>query len=166
MKLPGRAAAAMDILESILAQRLPAALALREWGRAHRFAGSGDRAAIGTIVYDVLRRRASLGWRMEDDAPRALVLAHLAQAQGLSPAEIAALAQAPHGFGPLSPAERRALERPRPLREAPLWVRADIPRWLEEDFRAAFGERTEKEGAALARRAPLDIRVNTLKATP
>ena len=29
------------------------------WGLAHRFAGSGDRAAIAGLVYDALRRRAS-----------------------------------------------------------------------------------------------------------
>ena len=33
--------------------------ALKDWGLSHRFAGSGDRAAIAGLVYDALRRRAS-----------------------------------------------------------------------------------------------------------
>lgn len=46
---------------AIDAQRIPAPNALKEWGTAHRFAGSGDRAAIARYI-DVLRRRASSAW--------------------------------------------------------------------------------------------------------
>ena len=41
-----RLSAAIELIETIDAQRVPAAKALKEWGTAHRFAGSGDRAAI------------------------------------------------------------------------------------------------------------------------
>jgi 16S rRNA (cytosine967-C5)-methyltransferase len=54
-----RLSAAIDIIATIESQRVPAAQALKEWGTAHRFAGSGDRAAISGLVWDVLRRRAS-----------------------------------------------------------------------------------------------------------
>ena len=60
MKPGARMAAAVEVLEDILVRHRPAALALSEWGKAHRFAGSGDRAAIGNLVYDALRRRQSL----------------------------------------------------------------------------------------------------------
>ena len=44
---PGaRAAAAIEVLTEIEAHKRPAAEALKDWGIAHRFAGSGDRAAI------------------------------------------------------------------------------------------------------------------------
>lgn len=57
---PGaRAAAAITVLESVLAGR-PAEVALTNWGRANRYAGSGDRAAVRDIVFDVLRCRRSL----------------------------------------------------------------------------------------------------------
>src|SRR5262249_51986624 len=50
---PGaRLAAAIDVLADIEARRRPAADALKDWGLAHRFAGSGDRAAIAGLVYD------------------------------------------------------------------------------------------------------------------
>ena len=75
MRLGGRIAAAIEIIEDMDSRRRPVADALKDWGLSHRFAGSGDRAAIGNIVYDVLRRRRSLGWRMGDDTPRALAFA-------------------------------------------------------------------------------------------
>ena len=35
-------------------------------------AQSGDRAAIGNIVYDALRRKRSAGWLFDAETPRAL----------------------------------------------------------------------------------------------
>ena len=42
-------------------------------------------------------------------------------------------------------------------------MRGDYPEWLAEKFRAAFGAHAAEEGAALAARAPVDLRVNILK---
>ena len=159
-----RAAAAMEILSDVMRHHRPALAALADWGRTHRFAGSGDRAAIGTIVLDALRRRASLAWRMEDDSPRALVLGWLAFIAGHAPEEIARFATARHGFGALSAKERQRLAHPRALDDAPPWVRGDYPQWLHEHFTRAFGAEAVAAGQALAQRAPLDIRVNTLLA--
>src|SRR5262245_38460492 len=72
MRLGGRLAAAIEILEDIELRHRPAADALRDWGISHRFAGAGDRAAIGNIVYDSLRRKRSSAWLFDSDAPRAL----------------------------------------------------------------------------------------------
>ena len=74
MKPGGRLQAAIEVLAEIEQRHRPASQALADWGKAHRFAGSGDRAAIGNLVYDALRQRASIAWRMGDDAPRALGL--------------------------------------------------------------------------------------------
>ena len=63
--------AAIEVLEEILGRHRPAAVALSDWGKSHRFAGSGDRAAIGNLVYDALRRRRSLAAQMGSDTPRA-----------------------------------------------------------------------------------------------
>ena len=43
-------------------------------------------------------------------------------------------------------------------------MRGDFPDWLEPSLTRAFGGAAAEEGAALARRAPVDLRVNTLKA--
>jgi len=40
-----RLSAAIELLETIDDQRVPAAKALKEWGTAHRFAGSGESAS-------------------------------------------------------------------------------------------------------------------------
>ena len=62
---PGaRLAAAIEVLAAIERERRPAADALKSWGLAHRFAGSGDRAAIAGLVYDAMRRRSSSAWLM------------------------------------------------------------------------------------------------------
>ena len=77
MRPGARVAAAIEVLEAIAAHHRPASLALADWGRTHRFAGAGDRAAIGNLVFDALRRRASAAWLMGDDTPRALTLGTL-----------------------------------------------------------------------------------------
>lgn len=156
--------AAAEVLNEIFVRHRPAAQALSDWGKAHRFAGSGDRSAIGNLVYDVLRRRLSLAARMGDDSTRALVLAAASDALGMSAEDVAAAADgSEHALAPLSDAEREGLDRKVPA-DAPLHVRADIPEWLAPSFERAFGERAAAEGEALARRAPVDLRVNTLKA--
>ena len=162
MRLAGRVSAAIDVLTEIFERHRPASEALKDWGKAHRFAGSTDRHAIGTLVYDVLRRRYSLGFRMGEPTPRALALAGLRDVWGLSPDAIAAVAGEQHGPGALAAEELKALARD--VTSMPLHVQADIPEWLAPSYERAFGPRTAEEGRALAERAPVDLRVNTLKA--
>ena len=47
---------------------------------------------------------------------------------------------------------------------APPHVAGDYPEWLDPHLARVFGDERAEEGAALASRAPLDLRVNTLKA--
>src|ERR1700685_2854452 len=86
-----RLSAAIELIETIDRERIPAAKALKEWGTAHRYAGSGDRAAISGLIWDVLRRRASSAWIMEEDTPRARVLGMLRLERDLDADAIAAL---------------------------------------------------------------------------
>jgi 16S rRNA (cytosine967-C5)-methyltransferase len=161
----GRIQAAAEVLDDIFVRHLPAATALSDWGKRHRFAGSGDRAAIGTLVYDVLRRRLSLAAQMGSDTPRALTLAAAAQALGLSATEVAEVCDgSPHALAALSDDERRRIESAVPADAAP-YIAADIPEWAMASFVRAFGVRAAAEGRAMAERAPIDLRVNALKAT-
>jgi len=156
--------AAIEVLEDVLKRHRPVGTALADWGKSHRFAGSGDRATIGNLVYDALRRRRSLAAQMDDDSTRAIALAAAPHALGLSPAAVIASADgSPHAVEPLSEAEQTALARAVPA-DAPVSVRGDFPDWLEPSLARAFGAAAAEEGAALARRAPVDLRVNTLKA--
>ncbi len=165
MKPGARLRAAAEVIEAIDTRHRPAADALADWGRSHRFAGSGDRAAIGNLVYDVLRRRSSLAFVMGSDAPRALVLGAARHAFGMSRDDIDAAADgSAHALEPLAEAERAALAREPASLEMALHTAGDFPDWLTSSLQRAFGERTQAEMAALARRAPVDLRVNTLKA--
>ena len=159
-----RLSAAIEILGAIDAQRIPAPNALKDWGTAHRFAGSGDRAAIAGLVFDVLRRRASSAWLMDADTPRARLLGMLKLERGLDADAVAALCDggrfAPE---PLTDTERAALTS-RTLDDAPAHVAGDYPEWLDPQLAAVFGDARVAEATAMASRAPLDLRVNTLKA--
>jgi len=77
MRLGGRLQAAIEVLDDIDARRRPAGDALRDWGLAHRFAGSGDRAAIGNLVYDCLRQKTSLKYLAGSEENSALVFSLL-----------------------------------------------------------------------------------------
>ncbi|WP_315832200.1 RsmB/NOP family class I SAM-dependent RNA methyltransferase [Bradyrhizobium prioriisuperbiae] len=160
-----RLSAAIEVLSAIDTQRIPAANALKDWGTAHRFAGSGDRAAIAGLVFDVLRRRASSAYLLDADTPRARVLGMLRLERGLDADAIAALCDgsrfAPE---PLSEAERSALTS-RSLKTAPDHIAGDYPEWLDPYLARVFGDSRVEEAVAMASRAPLDLRVNTLKST-
>src|SRR6266702_1257392 len=159
-----RLSAAIELIDTIDAQRIPAAKALKEWGTAHRYAGSGDRAAISGLIWDVLRRRASSAWIMDRDTPRARVLGMLKAERALDVDAIAALCDggrfAPE---PLSEHERAALMS-RSTADAPSHIAGDYPEWLDKYLAQVFGDDRVAEATAMASRAPLDLRVNTLKA--
>src|SRR6266481_1829186 len=159
-----RLSAAIELIGAIDAERVPAAKALKEWGTAHRFAGSGDRAAIAGLVWDVLRRRASSAWLMNDDTPRARVLGMLKLERGMGVDAIAALCDGGRfAPAPLTERERSALAS-RSLDDAPAPVAGDYPDWLDSHLAETFGDDRVAEATAMASRAPLDLRVNTLKA--
>ena len=164
MRLGGRLAAAIEVLEDIGRRHRPVADALRDWGLSHRFAGGGDRAAIGNIVYDALRRRRSAGWLFGEDTPRAIGFGALLLEWGQT---AHTLNDALDGdkFAPplLSAAELKATAERR-IADAPAAVRADVPDWCAPLLERAYGEAWVEEGAALAERPPLDLRVNTLQA--
>ncbi len=162
MRLAGRVAAAIEILTQVFTQHRPASEALKDWGKSHRFAGSTDRHAIGTLVYDTLRRRNTSAARMGDGRPRALVLGTLREVWAMPADEIENLCTEQYGPGVLSNVERTALARD--MRDdLPAHIRGDFPEWLMPSLTKAFGDRAAEEGAALSQRAPIDLRVNTLK---
>jgi len=163
----GRLAAAIDVLTEIETRHRPVRLALKAWGDAARYAGAKDRAFVSGLALDVLRRRRSLAWRMGDDTPRAAALAALRFLWDWPLERVAeAAGESPHGPGPLSEAERAALEHPRDLADASPAVRGDYPDWLDASMTRAFAEARAEEGAALSERAPVDLRVNLLKSDP
>jgi 16S rRNA (cytosine967-C5)-methyltransferase len=160
-----RLAAAIEVFAAIESERRPAADVLKNWGLAHRFAGSGDRAAIAGLVYDALRRRASSAYLMGEVTPRAVLLGMLKRERGLDTGAITRLTDgSKFGPAPLTDDERARLDAAS-LDGAPPHVLGDYPDWLDPHFAKTFNGDRAGEGAALASRAPLDLRVNMLKAS-
>jgi 16S rRNA (cytosine967-C5)-methyltransferase len=154
-----RLQAAIDILAGLEGTQQPADRYLKDFFRARRYAGAKDRRAISERVFDILRHRARFAWRMGDGAPRALMLAALL-ADGENPES---LFSGGYGPAPLTDAERAAIAKAPPPPPPP--VTGEYPQWLAPSLEASFGAHLAEEMAALQARAPVDLRVNTLKAT-
>jgi len=159
-----RLSTAIEVLADLDARRRPAVDALKDWGLSHRFAGSSDRAAIAGLVYDALRRKASSAWLMSESTPRAVLIGMLRRERGLDAAAIEGLCSgARFAPAPLTDGEKAALAA-NSLAGAPAPVAGDYPEWLDPHLARVFGDERSDEGIALATRAPLDMRVNLLKA--
>jgi len=164
LKPGARLASAVEILTEIIERHRPAAQALGDWGKSNRFAGSGDRAAIGNLVYDALRRKLSLAGQMGSESPRALILCAAQRAFAMPAWQIDEIVDGSrHALSPLSSEERGGLTRELPA-DTPAHVRGDYPEWLAPAIEETFGAEAAWQGAALARRAPVDLRTNALKA--
>lgn len=120
---PGaRLQAAIEVLTEITERGRAASVVLADWGRAHRFAGSGDRAWIGNLVFDSLRRKQSLSYLMRSETARAIALAALRDDWSVSVQDIANFCTG-EGFcpAPLTPDEESGLAN-RDLSDAPPWI--------------------------------------------
>jgi 16S rRNA (cytosine967-C5)-methyltransferase len=173
---PGaRIAAAIDILETLVAGSRQADDVAAGYFRAHRYIGSKDRAQVSRHVYAVLRHRAALDWWVERagrsniaPSPRSRMIAALAVAEGEKAGEIAGSFDGGR-FRPaaLSPVEDRLVKAlaGRSLRHPamPRAVANDLPDWLESYLSAVYGDRLETEMEGLNAPAPVDLRVNMLK---
>jgi 16S rRNA (cytosine967-C5)-methyltransferase len=154
-----RVQAAIEVLEALNHTNQAADRFLRDWFRARRYAGSKDRAAIGELVYNVFRRRGALAWRMQSENPRALMVASLIN-DGSAIDEL--FKGSDYGPRPLNEVERAAIARD--PGEPPLWAKGEFPAFLESELARTFGGDLLDEMQALNARAPIDLRVNRLKA--
>ncbi len=150
--------AIVHALAVVLPARSPADAALKRFFRDHRSLGSRDRALVADTVYSVLRRRRLLEALTPSAAPRELALASLVRLQGFGIGQLESL---------LKSSERNWLAalKARDLDDLPFGIRADLPDWVIARLRRRHAD---DEILALARSlqhpAPLDLRVNTLKA--
>jgi len=165
MRLGGRLEGAISVLADIEQRKRPVADALKDWGLAHRFAGSGDRAAIGNIVYDALRMRLSHAFLMDDDSPLALAYAVMLRQWGFTAESLAAELSGDKFAPPELPANAAAAFAERNLADALPYIQGDIPEWVQPSFETAFGDSWLAEAQALSTRPTLDLRANILKAS-
>lgn len=133
---------------------------LAAWGRAHRYAGSGDRRAIADLVYGAVRRLRSAAWSAgaPDDLAGRTVLIGSLLLDGHDRDSLAALFSGQrYAPAPLSEAEAARLGRP--LEAAPRPVRLDFPDWLAPELEAV----PDAALAAMRERAPVFLRLNLLR---
>lgn len=136
-----RVQAAIDVLDLVIeaarANGAPADRLISEWFRARRWAGSGDRRAVRELAYRAIRACGEI-----PETGRAAML----RVAAADPQLAALFDGSRHAPVPVDPAE-------------PVAAAGVAPAWLEARFAASEVE----EPAALLGRAPLDIRVNTLR---
>jgi 16S rRNA (cytosine967-C5)-methyltransferase len=145
-------------LTVILPARSPADAQLRQFFRDHKNLGHRDRAFIADTVYAALRRRRYLEHVTPRGTPREIALAALVKVQGVGLSQIE---------GSIKPDERNWLSALKAERsdELPYAIRADLPDWVIARLKPRLGEEGLLELArGLQQPAPLDLRVNTLKA--
>jgi len=156
-----RLSAAIEVLDRLAAGRASADETLAAWGRANRYAGSGDRRAVAERVYAIQRERGRLAQAIGSDTSRALVLASLALTDGLPPVQIGALFSG-EGYGPAALTAQEAEK----LATLTGVTGMALPAFIEAELQRSFGANWEAEAEALlASRAALDLRVNGALAT-
>jgi 16S rRNA (cytosine967-C5)-methyltransferase len=151
----------------------PADAVVSEWFRARRYIGDADRGAIFDLLYALLRHHARLGWWLarhgQRDVPRNRLLAWLALDGGRTPDQVARLFNGGR-FAPavLTRQEHTLLVKLQGCRidhpAMPDDVCFECPSWALASLRRRFGDSFQREMAALLTAAPLDLRVNPLKA--
>ena len=138
-----RVQAAIEVLDAVLASArrggTSADRIVAEWFKTRRYMGSGDRRAVRELTYTAIRACAEI-----PVSGRAALLL-LAKSD---PALLTLFDGSNHGPAPLVPGE-------------PVAGAGIAPRWLVELLAASGIAGTD--AAALLERAPLDIRINTLK---
>jgi len=146
-----------ELLRTVLRFEQPADMVVSSFFRQHRNLGQRERHTLAETVYTVLRRRP--------------LLAHLAQSgQGPLERRLALLGwQGSDSFvrSALAPSEIDWLERARgvALESLPEKLRHNLPDWLADALKPALGDAPFWAlVASLDTAAPLDLRVNALRA--
>lgn len=144
MNPAARTQAAIDLVDAIIdAARTGGAAAdqvTKRFFAARRYAGSKDRRAIRTLAYDAIRRFGPV-----PVSARAAIVAMAEDDEALA----ATFDGSSYGPSPIAPDEPRA-------------ETGFAPAWLIDAFRASGLD--DADLTALLERAPLDIRVNRLRA--
>ncbi|MEP5761121.1 MAG: RsmB/NOP family class I SAM-dependent RNA methyltransferase [Litoreibacter sp.] len=130
--------------------------ALANWGRKNRYAGSKDRASIGDILYDVLRKKQSYSKLGGGHSGRALLLGYV-RATGQDPEAI-------FGADRYAPPKLRDDERiAGEINETGADESTNFPDWIWPELVRSHGDQATEIAQALRSRAPIYLRVNLTK---
>ena len=154
-----RYAAAIGVLDQFLDGE-PAEKLLSNWARGNRYAGSKDRAAVRDIVFDCLRNLRSYQWVAGFSGGRALAVGHCLALE-TDPDDV--FGQSTYAPESLSEKERSAIAERKD--DGPEAIRLDLPDWLLPVFQSSLKDGVGPVAASLKTRAPVDLRVNLVKAS-
>jgi 16S rRNA (cytosine967-C5)-methyltransferase len=147
---------AASALGRVLTFEYPADAVLSRYFRDRHALGQQDRAFVAEAVFGILRRRLLLDHLAPQATPRQLLLLWLARVAGYSGRELGGLC---------SSAETQWLNTTRAQGALPLPVEADLPQWVIDRLPEHDADFIRALGRALQEPAPLDLRVNTMRAT-
>ena len=148
-----------EVLREILRFSAPADSTLSRYFKDHPRLGSRERGAVAEGIYAILRNKSfftDFAEAGQSPTMRRLTILGLAEAVGAD------------SLGGLTEEETAFLERIKEIDRTlmPSQMRTNLPKWLYEKFVAQFGEaETLLLADALNQPAPLDLRVNSIKAT-
>ncbi|MBB2202465.1 RsmB/NOP family class I SAM-dependent RNA methyltransferase [Gluconacetobacter tumulisoli] len=169
-----RLAAAIDLLTAMEATpRRPADAVANAFFRERRYIGGGDRRAVSTRVWSILRQWRHIEWWLDragtSATPRNRIVAMLALSPRPGEAPQDLFSGDRYAPSVLSPAERDLAARLRGHElihpDMPRAVALEIPDWLLPRLETVFGDDLVPEIEALSGEATLDLRVNLLKTT-
>jgi 16S rRNA (cytosine967-C5)-methyltransferase len=150
--------AVISALTVLLPARAPADAQLRQFFRDNRSLGQRERGFVADTVYAALRRRRMLEHMTPHATPREIALAALVKVQGIGVGQIEAVL---HGDEKSWLATLKAQD----LEALPFEIRADLPDWVIERLRRSMDDaQILALGMGLQQAAPLDLRVNAMKA--
>lgn len=162
---PIQLSATLDVLNSALSFNAPADAVVSRHFRENKNLGPKDRAVVAETVFGVLRHLPQLDWLAggveggKMPSTRDLLLAFFTRIKHLNLRELPAV------FGDADK-ERAAAMKGMALRDAPINVRAALPQWVIDALLA--DGKTEAQilelGQSMLQSAPLDLRVNGIKA--
>ena len=168
---PGaRISAVIEILDKIDRSFSQADEVVSSYLRGRRYIGSKDRRFVSETVYSMLRHTAHLNWWTGAGSSRDKMIAYLARIKSMTPHDLRQIFDGRnYSPPPLNPTEmgtiRTKSREPTSDSDLPTWVRAEFPEWLYADMASYWGGDFITEAQALNMRAPVDLRVNTLKAS-
>ncbi len=156
--------AQFDVLVQALIQvgslNAPADVLLKQFFRDRKALGPRDRSIVSDSVYFALRRSRWLEALVPGGEPRRLAFATLAMLRGFSMRDLEPLCRG-------TELEWLRALKAQPAPESTLGLQAELPDWVIDALRAQFADdEILALGRALQQAAPLDLRVNTLKARP
>ncbi len=155
---PSQFSSIVDALTVVLPLVSPADVSLKFYFRQHPKLGVRDRAVVAETIYSVLRHRRVLETLIVGGHPRLLALGALTRFSSMGLRDVLKLA---------SQADHPLLEKIKALdlSTLPFAVRTELPDWVLARLSPWMSEEEIMHLAlSLQHAAPLDLRVNTIKA--